>query len=188
MRVLSFKEIEDVLAPLCDKDKRYKELVGSEMVSNRRKLSFIRSKAIGRAIESAANAFTKNYDAIMTGQFNNKELLAECDAQVRVPLQAAKQLSRDKVFNEPRKTELEIGCYTAIGILLDAFCSAVREQVISGENITYKSARVLAMMGLNAPRQGDDLYGSFLKVTDYLSGMTDNYASHMARQIGGMGN
>ena len=43
------------------------------------------------------------------------------------------------------------------------------------------------MMGVNAPQKGDDLYKSFLRVTDYISGMTDNYASYMAQQIGGMG-
>lgn len=187
MKILSFDEVRDVLEGLCEKNAHYKEIVDSDKVSNRRKLSYIRAKAIGTAIEGTIGAFVKNYGQIMCGNFD-KELISETDAQIRKPLDQAKQLSRQKVFDEPRKIELEIGCYTAIGILLDAFCSAVREQVISGENITYKSSRVLAMMGLNAPKKGDDLYQSFLKVTDYISGMTDNYASHMAKQIGGMGN
>jgi len=186
MRILSFNEIKDVLERLCDKDDRYREIVDSNMFSNRRKLSFIRAKSIGRAIDGTISSFVKNYDQIMKGTFD-KELISESDSQIRKPLDLAKKLAREKVFNEPRKIELEIGCYTSIGILLDAFCYAVREQVLSGENITYKSSRVLAMMGLNAPQKGDDLYRSFLKVTDYISGMTDNYASHMARQIGGMG-
>ena len=186
MKILSFNEIKEVLEGLCDKDKRYREIVDTTIVSNRRKLSFIRAKAIGRAIEGTIGAFIKNYEKIMRGEFH-KELISESDAQIKKPLDQAKKLSKEKVFDEPRKIELEIGCYTAIGILLEAFCSAVREQVISGENITYKSSRVLAMMGLNAPKKGDDLYRSFLKVTDYISGMTDNYASHMAKQIGGMG-
>ena len=186
MKILSFEEIKEVIEPLCDRDDHYKEIVESDNVSNRRKLSFIRAKAIGRAIEGVVDSFMKNDDQIMIGDFD-QELISECDAQIKNPLDNAKKLSREKVFDEPRKIELEIGCYTAIGILLDAFCSAVREQVISGENISYKSLRVLAIMGLNAPKKGDDLYESFLKVTDYLSGMTDNYASHMAKQIGGMG-
>ncbi|RJP90149.1 MAG: deoxyguanosinetriphosphate triphosphohydrolase [Desulfobacteraceae bacterium] len=186
MKILSFNEIKELLEGLCDKDSHYKEIVDSMNVSNRRKLSFIRAKAIGRAVEGIVDTFIKNHDAIMLGAFH-KELISESDTQIKNPLDQAKKLSKEKVFDEPRKIELEIGCYTAIGILLEAFCSAVREQVISGENITYKSSRVLAMMGLNAPKKGDDLYQSFLKVTDYISGMTDNYASHMAKQIGGMG-
>jgi len=187
MKILSFHEIKEILEGLCKKNDHYKEIIDSNQVSNRRKLSFIRAKAIGQAIEGVITSFVKNYDKIMNGVFK-KDLISECDSQIRKPLNLAKEMAKEKVFNEPRKIELEIGCYTAIGILLDAFCSAVREQVISGENITYKSSRVLAMMGLNAPKKGDDLYQSFLKVTDYISGMTDNYASHMAKQIGGMGN
>ena len=186
MKILPFHEIKEVLEGLCDKDDHYKEIVDSTKVSNRRKISFIRAKAIGRAIDGVISAFVKNYDQIMKGVFT-KDLISQTDSQIRKPLDMAKKLSKEKVFDEPRKIELEIGCYTAIGILLDAFCSAVREQVLSGENISYKSSRVLAMMGLNAPQKGDDLYQSFLKVTDYVSGMTDNYASHMAKQIGGMG-
>ena len=186
MKILSFHEIKEVLEGLCDKDDHYKEIVNSTKVSNRRKISFIRAKAIGRAIDGAISTFVKNHDQIMKGVFT-KDLISQTDSQIRKPLDMAKKLAEKKVFDEPRKIELEIGCYTAIGILLDAFCSAVREQVLSGENISYKSSRVLAMMGLNAPQKGDDLYQSFLKVTDYISGMTDNYASHMAKQIGGMG-
>lgn len=185
MKILSYQEIKETLEGLCKMDGHYKEIINSK-ISNRRKISFIRAKAIGRAIEGVVESFTKNYKKIMQGKFEG-DLINDSDAQIKAPLDAAKQLSRDKVFDEPRKIELEIGCYTAIGILLNAFCSAVREQVLSGERISYKSSRVLAMMGINAPQKGDDLYRSLLKVTDYISGMTDNYATHMAKQIGGMG-
>jgi dGTPase len=186
MNILSFLEIKEILEKMCEKDKSYKDIIGSDMVSNRRKLSYLRSKAIGQAIDGVIRTFMQKYDQIMEGKLYSN-LISQSDAQIKNPLDTAKEIGRKKVFDEQRKVELEIGCYTAIGILLESLCSAVREQVISGENISYKSSRFLSVMGLNAPKKGDDLYESFLKVTDYISGMTDNYASHMAKQIGGMG-
>jgi dGTPase len=188
MKLLNFVEVKDILDKLCDKDDRYEEIISSSNYSNRRKLAFLRSKAIGKSVNAIADVFEQNYEFIMQGTFNSDiELISKCHVDVRNALDEAKRLARDKVFNEPRKIELEIGCYTAIGILLDAFCRAVRERVITNEKVSYKSERVLSMMGINAPKAGDKLYESYLKVTDYISGMTDNYASYMARQIGGMG-
>lgn len=186
MKILNFKEIHDILKTLCSEDKSYDDVVNSSSFSDRRKLSFVRSKAIGTAIDGVVAAFVENYEKIMDGKFSG-ELISRCDSQIQKPLDDAKKIANERVFNHPRKIEIEIGCYTTIGILLDAFCRAVREQVIAGEFLSYKSKRVLSMMGINAPKKGDDLYKSFLKVTDYISGMTDNYATYMARQIGGMG-
>lgn len=186
MKILPFGEILKTLKPLCEKDIHYQEIVGSSTLSSRRKMSFIRAKSIGKAIDGVCNVFVEYYEQIMNGIFDS-ELISKCVEEIQKPLDDSKMLARKKIFNEPRKIELEIGCYTTIGTLLDAFCKAVREQVISGECISFKSGRVLSMMGVNAPQKGDDLYKSFLRVTDYLSGMTDNYASYMAQQIGGMG-
>lgn len=186
MRVLAFEEIHDVLGDICKDDDEYKDVIETDSNSNRRKVSFLRSKAIGKAVCAAADTFVRHYDSIMEGTLDG-DLISKCDNEVRTPLDRAKCLTAKKVFNEPRTIELEIGCYTAIGILLDAYCKAVREKVMRGECISYKGKRVLSMMGLNVPRAGDVLYKSYLKVTDYISGMTDNYATYMARQIGGMG-
>lgn len=187
MRIIQYEEIKEILKDLCDTDaSHYKNIINSNNISNRHKLSFLRSMAIGTAITSVTSAFVDNLENIMKGKFE-KDIIGACHDDIKIPLDNAKIIAVKRVFNEPRKIELEIGCYTAIGILLEAFCTAVREQVLSGTNISYKSSRVLAMMGINCPKKGDELYESLLKVTDYISGMTDNYASYMAKQIGGMG-
>jgi len=187
MRILQYEEILNILQELCDTtDSHYTNIINANDISNRHKLSFLRAKAIGTSVISASDVFTNNIDKIMKGQFG-EDIINECPEVIKTPLNNARKLASEKVYKEPRKIELEIGCYTTIGILLDAFCTAVREQVLSGKNISYKSERVLAMMGINAPEKGADLYQSLLKVTDYISGMTDNYASYMAQQIGGKG-
>ena len=38
-------------------------------------------------------------------------------------------------------------------------------------------------MGGHAPRREDDLYVSYLRVLDFITGMTDQYASFVATQF-----
>ncbi len=181
MKILSFDEIEKVLKDLCDQD----DYSFSSDISNRRKLSFIRTKAIGGAIDGAVDIFVKRYNEIMRGEFKGS-IIDDKDSKIKKPLESAYKLDTDIVFKERRKIEIEIGCYSVIGILLNAFCSAVKER-ISGKKISFKSSRILEMIELKDLKEGDELYESLLKATDYLSGMTDNYASRMAKRIAGMG-
>ena len=148
-------------------------------------MSYLRGRSIGIAINHVADAFMEKLPKIMEGELAD-ELITCCTDDIRNPLDNAKQIARERIFKHPRKIEIEIGSFTTIGILLEAFCSAVREQVI-GQNLSFRSERILSMMGVNAPQKGDSLYKSYMRVLDYISGMTDSYATHIAKQIGGMG-
>ncbi|MFV7466668.1 hypothetical protein ACNPOL_26870, partial [Pseudomonas shirazica] len=55
-----------------------------------------------------------------------------------------------------------------------------------------KTKRVVDLMGLdlvaiNACENVSKDYSAIMQVLDYVSGMTDNYAMHLARQFSGMG-
>jgi len=185
MGILSFNEIIETLEPLFGKDEKLQTIVNSSTTSNRRKMSYLRGRSIGIAIENVSDAFMEKLPKIMEGELTD-ELIACCPDDIRKPLDNAKQIASDRIFKHPRKIEIEIGSFTTIGILLEAFCSAVREQVI-GQKLSFRGERILSMMGVNAPQKGDSLYKSYMRVLDYISGMTDSYATHIAKQIGGMG-
>ena len=68
--------------------------------------------------------------------------------------------------------ELQIGGYALLGNLLELFCTALVER-LAAEKVSYKCEQVMALMKFEAPNYGDELYPSLLKVTDYISGMTD---------------
>jgi dGTPase len=96
----------------------------------------------------------------------------------------AKELARQRIFRDGRKLTIEIGSYTTLGILLDAFLSAARECSTSHAP-TYRNARLLELMGGSAPQPGWTLYESYMRTIDYISGMTDTYAASLARQFSG---
>ena len=40
-------------------------------------------------------------------------------------------------------------------------------------------------MGINAPNESDSIYTAYLRVIDFISGMTDNYATFISKQFSG---
>jgi dGTPase len=97
---------------------------------------------------------------------------------------SAKDMARKKIFQDKRKTLHEIGAYTTLEILLNAFCGAALEQ-FGGHEPSFKSRRILDLLGNNAPDPAWPLHTSFLRVIDFIAGMTDSYASEMAREMTG---
>ena len=99
-------------------------------------------------------------------------------------VQRAKAMAREKIFQDKRKTLHEIGAYTTLEILLNSFCGAALEQY-GRSTPSFKNQRILDLLGNNAPEPDWTLYRAFLRVIDFIAGMTDSYATEMAREMTG---
>ena len=82
------------------------------------------------------------------------------------------------------KAKLEIGAYTTLGILLEAFIGAAHELHTKGRS-SFKHQRVLALIGENTPTKDWDLYRSYRRMLDFIGGMTDHFAVDLAQEMGG---
>ncbi|MGI1668783.1 MAG: deoxyguanosinetriphosphate triphosphohydrolase [Neptuniibacter sp.] len=185
LNILSFEEIKPILLKLCG-DTSFDDEILSTPASARRKISALRGKAMEYMVGSAVQAYMDNQDAIMSGQYKG-ELLSDGEQSVMEGLQEAKSLAREKVFPDTRKTELEVGAYSTLGVLLEAFCDAVFENHrLQGQDLSYRSERIINLMGIHAPDPELPLYNAYMRALDFISGMTDNYAAYLARQIGGL--
>jgi dGTPase len=109
----------------------------------------------------------------------------------------AKTLGRNEVYTDMKKVEMEIGCYAIFENLLTELCSAALNQaaVLSDKpeaSLTWKSQHVLQLLGDhaptddNAPPEGWSPYQCLRRMVDYATGMTDNYATYISRQLRGM--
>ncbi|WP_432472708.1 deoxyguanosinetriphosphate triphosphohydrolase [Amphritea sp. HPY] len=184
LNILGFNDIKPILLQLCG-NLDYQDEIFSTQASARRKISALRGMAMENMVESTVAAFTANLPQIMTGKYNG-ELLADGDPGVQQGLSAAKQLAKERVFPDNRKAELEVGAYSTLGTLLDAFCEAAFELHTGGEDqLSYRSQKIISLMGIHCPQADWPLYPSFMRVLDFIGGMTDNYAAYLARQIGG---
>lgn len=182
--LLSYEEIEPLLLLLAGGATPELHAEIAEAPSPRRKVALLRGKAIGHMVGRCGEAFMEHYPRLMAGEFEG-ELLVAAGGGLHQTLQEAKDLARRRIFNDRRKVEMEVGAYTTLDILLDAFCHATHARHQSAE-LSFRHRRILDLMEYDLPRAEWPLYSSFRRVLDFIGGMTDNYASYLSHQIGGI--
>jgi dGTPase len=123
----------------------------------------------------------------MSGEFEN-DLISKIRGKEEKGVLAAKKITEEKIFNDQRKIEIEIGSHSCIDIIMKSLVEAVNQFKESPIKMTFKSKQLFKLMGENKPNEGDSYYNCYMKINDYISGMTDNYATFIAGQINGMAN
>ncbi|NHW01443.1 deoxyguanosinetriphosphate triphosphohydrolase [Stutzerimonas degradans] len=183
MELLDYPEVEALLLGLVGDDlpETYRQLGPKD--SRRRKLAILRGKAIEHLTNAAARAFVAQQHNLLRGQLPG-DLVEHMHGPAKQCVLQAKALAREKIFQDKRKTLHEIGAYTTLEILLNAFCGAALEQH-RGRSLSFKNQRILDLLGRNAPNPNAPLYHSFLRVIDFIAGMTDSYATEMASEMTG---
>lgn len=177
-RVIFEKFIDKTYVEKTFNDKRYNSLQKiSKLVAM--SINILTNHAMEVFEKNIANLSNKNQKEDLLSYFTNEDL--------KNGLLESKRLGVNKIFNAQRKIELELGAYNIIEILLDNLILATYELYNNDENkISFRHKRVLQLMDENKPQKSDSLYCMYQRVIDYIVGMTDNYAKHIAHQFIGM--
>jgi len=183
MGILRYPEVEKILKPLLANEWAQYQVDLDSADNERRRLSMLRGKAMEKMVEAASQAFLDNQQGILAGTLVG-ELSDHCPATVRDAIREAKSLAKERIFKDPRKTAIEVGAYSTLANLLTAFLQAAKELIETGHS-TFRNSRVLEMMGPSAPQADWTLYQAYMRVLDYVAGMTDNYAADTAQQFSG---
>lgn len=200
--ILSFKDIEKRLMPFFDKkkEKEIRSTFESSKNAYRVNLARFRGPLFEEAISGAIEGFMKGYEDIMLGKHNTDlfDLLQKGDRRKDL-VSTAKNISKELVFQDQKKVEIEIGCYSTFETLLESFCNAALESaqcIKDGHEMKlgWKSGLILQLLGDHAPHFSNppinakwSQYQCLRRVIDFVSGMTDNYATYISRQLQGMG-
>lgn len=183
MGLLRYREVEDLLRPLLAQQWQDSSLDLAQADNDRRRLQMLRGHVMEAMVGAVSNAFVKQQAALLSGTLKG-DLVDYCDGPVAQVIYAAKDLARQRIFKDGRKLAVEIGSYSTLGILLEAFLTAVRQRICEGQ-ATFRNERVLELMGKSAPQSDWSLYQAYMRALDYISGMTDNYAADLAKQFSG---
>ncbi|MCE8014308.1 deoxyguanosinetriphosphate triphosphohydrolase [Billgrantia desiderata] len=183
MGILRFEEVAEVLLQIAGDAPSDYARMARDGVSQRRRIAALRGAAMERAVNDVGAVFVEHENALLNGTLNS-DLLELCHPDLGWGVAAAKQLARERIFQNERKAKLEIGAYTTLGILLEAFIGAAHELHFSGQS-SFKHQRVLALIGENTPRPSWPLYDSYRRMLDFIGGMTDHYAVDLAQEMGG---
>lgn len=158
----------------------------------------IRGRVFQLLEDAALEGFMLAYPRIMEGHRSN-DVFSEVghDDPRSQLIQEAKGLGRAVIYMDPKKVEVELGAFSTLDALLTDLCDAARacalQQGERGQKLSWRSRLVLQLMGDHAPRESNappsgkwTEYLCYRRALDFVSGMTDNYATYLAKQIRGM--
>jgi dGTPase len=202
--ILNFAEISELFRPLFA-ELEWEELKKDFLLNDsfRVNLARLRGCVFDKLVNAAMEAFETGYDEIMSGKAEKdiiQAYLKPTDPRART-IEAAKTLARDKVFVDARKVELEIGSFAVFNTLLDAFCEAAVSKAdflmasTTRDKPSWKADLIMKFLGNHAPNDHNgplagnkwNEYQCLRRVLDFICGMTDNYATFVAKQINGSG-
>ena len=178
-----YRDAECLLADLAGSAVNARRL--ARLHDPKERLEYLRAKAIGRLLESAAAVFLENEDDIIKGMFDD-ELLEQ--SPVAGPLQAILRLAKDTIYTARPALEIETAGFEVLGALLALFAGAVEARAGHGR-FTTRDRMLLQLLpaqflGL-AGEPDPDPYVRLLQVADFVAGMTDSYAVDMYRKLKG---
>ncbi|MEL3890782.1 deoxyguanosinetriphosphate triphosphohydrolase [Ferrovibrio sp. MS7] len=213
LKIITYERARDALLSAFDSDsaKRIREDLNPEG-NSRENLAIIRSHIFDIAVPAVKEGFMNGYDDIMSGVMSGS-IFGKMQEYKRFNqfILDAKKIAHEEIFKDRRKIENEIGAYAIFDTTLKAFCEAAinKARVLSHDPkrsessekrqsdtaLSWKSDLVLKLLGHHAP-SGTNVpgeqetwteYQCLRRVIDYVSGMTDNYATYISKQLQGMG-
>ena len=181
LELLGDAEVESILSELTFVENTW------HAQSSLQRCAMLRGIAIGRAIDDVAHTFMLHQSDLMNGEFKGKDLLTLCSPEVQNTLEKAKDLARNRIFRHQSKLMTELASFPCIGSILDLLVPAAHELVTQG-CVGVRHSLVLELLKKEDPITIEDsLYQAYMKILDFVGGMTDNAAARMARELSGIG-
>lgn len=144
----------------------------------RERVAYLRARAVNRLVEQLVLAFVEHQNAILSG-------VLEKPLSDLIPAHAALERiradTRKLCYNAPEVLRIELAGYEVLGGLLEVFAKAVH-----AKKPDKRQCRALNLMRLEPRRQDESVYPRLLRVTDYLSGMTDSFALRLYKELRGI--
>ncbi|MGE5430885.1 MAG: deoxyguanosinetriphosphate triphosphohydrolase [Syntrophomonadaceae bacterium] len=177
----SFSRTEEMLRALIDES----TLKSYEGRDNNDKIGYLRAKAMSSLVYQLSEVFSDEEENIMEGRLTEDLINIIPSAKV---LKEIKRVSKEEIYSYKSVIERETAGYEVLGGLLDIFITAVN--AASDGNASHKNSKVLQLLPKQFLNSGGipekDLYLRLLRITDYVSGMTDTYAISLFRRVKGI--
>ncbi|MBT3046289.1 MAG: deoxyguanosinetriphosphate triphosphohydrolase [gamma proteobacterium symbiont of Ctena orbiculata] len=183
---LSFQEaMELFLAVLPDSPSRLGRLDGIN--GEKEKIEFLRAKVISQAISEILSCFLDHEEAILHGRFD-QPLMSQIPH--RAEMDRLIEVANDKIYIAPEVIEIETAGFQVISELLERFIPIVDDVAAHGNSARPRSQMMIRLIpeqfiGAQATPAEDD-YTRLLRLTDFVSGMTDSYAVSLYKKVTGI--
>ncbi|MGZ3959607.1 MAG: dGTP triphosphohydrolase, partial [Flavisolibacter sp.] len=185
--ILQTKEVEEAFMGLMEKINRKGENPGKvlkyyrEIGDTNEAIAFLRAKVINLLAGEATDVFFENRQQILEGAFNDT-LLDHIEDRTGA-LQSIQEISVDRIYSHDTVIQIEIAGYNVMSELLQLFVPALLK-----EKPSHKEEKVLRLFPYQFTefKETTSRYEKVLNALDYLSGMTDEYATEIYRRLKGI--
>lgn len=188
LKILSTERIRDAFMDVIrsinrkeeDADRTYNNYKSIEDVNEG--IAFLRAKVINVLTMQAAEVFLDNRAPILNGRFNDAlmdSIEAKSDA-----LKNIKKISIEEIYNHYIVMQIEIAGYNVMSELLQLFIPALVK-----EKPSHKDEKILNLFPYQYTsfKEGNSTkYEKVMCALDFLSGMTDVYATEIYRRVKGI--
>ncbi len=186
---IPFKIAENPLKIIASRDERFNSIEYSKQKDEKLKITYLRSKCINYLIFQVFQSFKNNYDNIISGVFDS-ELLANIED--KVALRAAKKLKNivaTYLYNWDRVLSIEATGFEVLSGLVKEFITASNICIDCDPiTISHRASKIYQLLPDQFKHLNDEeeIYERYIKVIDYIAGMTDSYALNLFRRIKGI--
>ncbi len=132
-------------------------------------------------VNEATEVFLDNRQSILEGSFNDT-LMENMDKRSGA-FRSIQEISINKIYGHDTVMQIEIAGYNVMSELLQLFVPALLM-----DKPSHKQEKVLRLFPFQLTEflQTESKYKKVLNALDYLSGMTDEYATEMYRRLKGI--
>ncbi|MCA9470335.1 MAG: deoxyguanosinetriphosphate triphosphohydrolase, partial [Nitrospira sp.] len=178
-------EAQELLRDLLSPNESLKKL--DQISHDHDKIGYLRAKAINELIGQTVEYFIKEEDTILRGDLQTSLIKNIPSANA---LKKISTVSKEKIFKAREVLDIEIPGFRVFSGLLKAFLAAANNVQEYGEKATKKSQLILGLIPdqfLGDDRTPDEsAYVRTIKITDYVSGMTDSFAVSLYKRLMGI--
>ena len=187
LNIITLKDMKKIFKYLCGKGV-VKDTYKNKKYTNIQKVSRLVAISINNLANHSMEIFEKNYELIISDNQPSDLISIFTKSELQDGIKEAKKLGYEKIFNNKRKIELELGAFNIIETLLDSLIEATYNLYNTDEDkLSFRDKRALELMGDDKPKKSKNLYNMYQRVIDYIVGMTDNHAKYVSSQLNGMG-
>ncbi len=182
--IVSTADCENLFFDLIKSENQNTERVELKLaaISNaNERISYLRAKVINALINKSIELYKLNFNQIISGDLDTA--LLDIYKNENTSLQKIEEFSIKEIYNHKAVVEIENAGYNVMYELLDHFIPSIIKNKDHRKNYDKMALKLL-------PGQfnydGESVYKRVLGVIDFVSGMTDNYATDLYRKIKGI--
>jgi dGTPase len=171
MGYFSYQQARDLLNGIAGID------IEQFVESDAEKIKRLRAKAINKLVGEAADIFLAYETEILCGKFDQHLLSLSNYSQ---HLKDIFQIVSSTVFYHPDVVGMRIAGYEVLGKLFSEFVDGVLYSTEKGKLVYHMLPQEYR------PDSDEDVYNKIFRITDYISGMTDYFATGLFQQFSGI--